>query len=397
MTAAPLAPSAAETPRVRTRLRRSVFWVVVVVAAVVFAVFTMLLTASGTPDGERYSLGNAGAEGSRAVAEVLRQQGVEVIAASSLDEARSAVAGGAATVLFTDPYGYLDDTGLAAVAGLGRSLVLVEPGSQELDVLAPGIEPAGAAEDAEEVAAACTLPAAERAGTVSRPTTTYRAVDDTTVEDSCFPSYDDAYGLVRLDTGPSTVTVLGTGDALTNGTITQAGNAALALGLLGENPTLVWYVPGPDDLAEGPSDTLGSLTPGWVTPVMLLGALVVVAAGVWRGRRFGPVVVENMPVTVRASETMEGRARLYARQGAHTRALDSLRIGTLARLSERLALPRQTDVVEVSRAVAAVTGRHVDEVHRILVGELPRSESELVAASDRLLLLEQEVARATLP
>jgi hypothetical protein len=167
---------------------------------------------------------------------------------------------------------------------------------------------------------------------------------------------------------------------------------------LGENPTLVWYLPGANDLdgADSPA-TLGELTPGWVTPVLLLLVLTVVAAGIWRGRRFGPVVVENLPVTVRASETMEGRARLYAKQAAFGRALDALRIGTIARLTEQLALPRHAGVVEVSRAVAAVTGRHVDEVHHILVGAVPRSEAELLALSDRLLVLEQEVSRATRP
>ncbi len=41
-----------------------------------------------------------------------------------------------------------------------------------------------------------------------------------------------------------------------------------------------------------------------------------IAAAFWRGRRFGPLVVENLPVTVRASETMLGRARLYEKSRA---------------------------------------------------------------------------------
>jgi hypothetical protein len=392
--------SPAETLRPRTALRKSLFWIVVVVAAIAFAIFTVVLTGSAAPDGERYSIDNAGPGGSRAVAEVLRQQGVDVVAAGTLDEARSAADDGDATVVFHDPYGYADDDRREALAALGDAVVLIEPGAAELEAIVPSVSLAGAAEPGDEVraGAGCALPAAERAGTVSQPTSTYRVTEASGADtETCFPSYDDAYGLITVDDGPSTITVLGTGDALTNDSITRYGNAALALGLLGENPTVVWYVPGAGDLEGGEPASLGSLTPPWVTPVMLLAALVVVAAGVWRGRRFGPVVVENMPVTVRASETMEGRARLYARQSAHARALDALRIGTVARLTERLALPRHASVVEVSRAVAAVTGRPVDQVHDTIVGAVPRSEAELIAYSDRLLVLEQEVARATTP
>ncbi|MFB2599253.1 DUF4350 domain-containing protein [Herbiconiux sp. P17] len=411
MTAAPPVEPAAtaaavdapvETPRLRTTFRRRLFWIVVPVVAVLVAIAIVLLTASGTPDVERYSIGNAGPTGSRAVAEVLRGQGVDVVAAGSLAEAQAA-AGNDSTVLFTDPYGFLDAAGLDALAGLGTDLVLVEPGTDELDALAPGIANAGAAEEADSVEAGsgCAIPAAQRAGSISQPAWTYRVLDDEgDTASACFRSYEDAYSLVqepRVNRGDSsTVTVLGAGDALTNERVAEAGNAALVLGLLGAHPTLVWYVPGPDDLAgDDAPPTIGELTPGWVTPVILLLILVTVAAGIWRGRRFGAVVVENLPVTVRASETMEGRARLYAKQGAHARALDALRIGTLSRLTVLLALPRHASVVEVSRAVAAVTGRNVDEVHDTLVGALPRNEGELLALSDRLLVLEQDVHRAT--
>ena len=71
------------------------------------------------------------------------------------------------------------------------------------------------------------------------------------------------------------------------------------------------------------------------------------------------------------------------------------RIGTISRLTVLLALPRHASVVEVSRAVAAVTGRNVDEVYSILVGAMPRNETDLLALSDRLLALEQDTTRVT--
>lgn len=405
MSAATLpAPAEVETPRVRRTLRRRLFWIGAAVVALVGAFLSILLGASGIPDVDRYSLDNAGEGGSRAVAEVLRQQGVDVVAADSLAEAQDAVAAadGRATILFADLYGYLDDERLGALAETvraGNDLVLVDPGSSELEALTDGIRNAGAAQplDTVEPGSACRIPAAERAGAISTPTNAYRTAADGDAA-TCYPSYDDAFALLQQDDGGGTVTVLGAGDVLTNDRVTLAGNAALALGLLGENETLVWYRASTADVPAGATPpSLGELTPGWVTPVLLLGILVVIAAGVWRGRRFGPVVVENLPVTVRASETSEGRARLYAKEGAHGRALDALRIGTIGRLTGLLNLPRYADVVEVSRSVAAVTGRHVDEVYDILLGSAPRSEAELLDTSDRLLVLEQQVRRATDP
>lgn len=394
-----------ETATVGRTARRWLFWIVAVLAVVVFAIVTTLATSSAAPDTDVFSIENAGPDGSRAVAEVLRQQGVDVVAASTLDDAQDAAAAatGPVTVLFADPFGYLDDERLDQVADLGDDLVLVEPGSAELDALAPGIATAGAAEDADSVSAGCTLPAAQKAGEISRPNLTYRVLDANasgsagSAVQTCFRSYDDAYAVIQLPSEGGSTTVLGAGDVLTNDAATAYGNGALALNLLGKNATLVWYLPGFDDVGDGAPATLGELTPDWVTPVLLLLIVTTIAAGIWRGRRFGPVVVENLPVTVRASETLEGRARLYARQGAHARALDSLRIGTLSRLTVQLALPRHATVVEVSRSVAAVTGRHVDEVHDLLVGGMPRSEADLLRYSDALLVLEQQVARATAP
>ncbi len=398
----PPAPSAprdavAVTPRLRSTARRWVFWVVVVVLAVLGAGFAVLATASAIPDAGRYSIESAGPGGSKAVAEVLLQQGVDVVRADTLAEAQAAVAGHDATLLYTDPFGYLDAAKLRQLHGLGAELVLVDPSSAELSILAPGIAPAGVVEDSPTVDAGCTLPAAERAGIISRSGTTFRPVGGAAAV-SCFRSFDDAFSVVQVqpaDGGP--VTVLGAGDVITNDAVAQNGNAALALGLLGAHPTLVWYLPTAADAAGTTPPTLGDLTPGWVTPVVLLALLVVVSAGVWRGRRFGAVVVENLPVTVRASETMEGRARLYARQGAYARALDALRIGTVSRLTETLALPRHAPVAEVALAAAAVAGLPTAGVYDTLVGAMPASERELLDYSDRLLTLEQAVHRATDP
>lgn len=386
-----------ETPRAGTRLRRWLFWILASVAAILLAGFTLLSSFRGLVDQGLYSPTSPSAAGSKALVEVLKQQGVDVVETGSLDETRQAVsdASGRVTVMMADLYGYLDDDKLESLGALDADLVLPTPSQDQLDILAPGVRETAVESSADTVQADCGIPAAERAGEVSQADYAYRTSSSDAT--GCFETGDGAYGLVRLDQGDRTVDVLGVGDALRNDSIPLAGNAALALGLLGEDPTLVWYLPGSADLPEDAPPTIQELTPGWVTPVILLLILVFVASAIWRGRRLGPVVVEEMPVVVRARETAEGRARLYARQGATLRAIDALRIGTVQRLSTALNLSRSSDLTEVVAAVSAVTGRPSAEVYDTLVGAVPAGEADLQALSDRLLVLEREVRTATRP
>jgi hypothetical protein len=392
------APAEATTPTLRTTAKRWRFWFIL--AAVAIVGLLIIAVASGTTGGSGapYSITSAAPDGSKALAEVLRQQGVDVVRADTLDEAKDEVtAAPGATLAFADPNAYLSDSRLAVAAELADTVVLFLPGSDELGAFAPGIAPAGPPEKVDGVEAGCSLPAATRAGSVIGDGRTYRAVGDTAAE-LCFRSSDDAFSLVRTETDEGTVTVVGTADVLSNEGIVGAGNAALALGILGENDTLVWYVPTADDVEADGSADIASLTPNWVTPVLLLAVFTFIAAAIWRGRRLGALVVENLPVTVRSRETMEGRARLYARSGAFAHALDSLRIGTITRLSSVLGLPRNATVDEVAISAAAVLPDWPPaDIRSILVGAIPSGEADLVALSDRLLLLESAVTRAVRP
>jgi hypothetical protein len=122
-----------------------------------------------------------------------------------------------------------------------------------------------------------------------------------------------------------------------------------------------------------------------------------VAAGIWRGRRFGPLVAERLPVTVRAAETTEGRARLYAQARDALHAADQLRIGSLGRLGRMLALGPSASAEEVADAAAARTGIDRGAVRAILIDELPHTDAELVALDQRLRALEEAVHTAVRP
>jgi hypothetical protein len=225
----------------------------------------------------------------------------------------------------------------------------------------------------------------------------YRVIGQGADATTCFGSGSKVFSLIRLESGSHTVTVLGTSDAFSNEHVAERGNAALALNLLGANPRLVWYLPTIDDSAVAGGPSIAELTPVWVSPVLALLVIVAIVAAFWRGRRMGPLVIENLPVTVRASETMEGRARLYQKGAARLRALDALRVGTIDRLAAQCGLPRLASVDDVIAAVAQLTASDPLEVRSLLLDDAPRTDRDLVRLSDRLLELERSVARATRP
>lgn len=385
------------TPTARRVLRRLVFWVALVVIAAIVTLVLVFGRGSLTA-GEPLSISNADPTGSRALAQVLRAHGVEVSEAGSLSQAQDAAAShsGDVTTLVYDRDFWLSTQQAQRLTDIPGDIVLVQPGIDALHALAPGVEPAGSASGALD--AACSFPAAQRAGTIDAGDDALGYDTGSGASASCFTAPDGGgAALVITQSDGRRVIVLGSTAVLANGTIPDRGAAALALGMLGAHGHLVWYIPGPGDDTGGEGLSIAQLTPGWVTPLVCLGLLMLVAAGLWRGRRLGALVVERMPVVVRASEIMEGRARLYARNSTRLHALDALRIGTLRRLIGLLGLPRHANVDEVVVAVADLTGRHPGAVHDILVDAVPRSDADLVRQSDELERIEDAVRSALHP
>ena len=400
--AGPQAPEGSPSPEVLTSspgrvLRRRGGWIAVIAVVVLAGIALVIIRSSSNVSADRLDPTNPGPEGSRALVQVLEARGVTVKSTDSLSDTLSEVGDPSdTTVLVYDPHGVMSSAQRTAMLGLGTDVVAVEPGLLALDELAPSVGLAG--ERSGTFSADCAVTAVHKAGTVTGSGLGYRADPTSTATTACLTTKGIS-GLVQVrDTGSGdrTVTVLGLGSTLENGTIASRGNAALALNLLGAHHTLIWYIASYADLQGGSGPTIADLTPNWVTPLLILLLLTGVAAMVWRGRRFGPIVIENLPVTVRASETMEGRARLYARANARLRALDALRIGTIDRLATATGQPRVATVDEVIDAVAGLLGRDRGEIASLLLDAIPTNDAALVHFSDLLLALESDVARAVL-
>ncbi|WP_317231340.1 DUF4350 domain-containing protein, partial [Clavibacter sp. MX14-G9D] len=228
--------------------------------------------------------------GTQALARVLAAQGVDVTLAGTLAEARAAVGDGDDATLVLGPTSdRLDDDRLAEVGRLATRTVLLSPDFRTLRAIAPDVAAGGAAEsDDRALDARCALPAAAAAGSLPDDAPVFRFVGaDASAAVTCFPDdTGDAFALLEVPAALApggTVVVLDADPVLTNDRIGEQGSAALALGVLGERPRLVWYTPSPDDAAGDAPPTLGQLTPGWVTPAILLLGAAALAAAVWRG------------------------------------------------------------------------------------------------------------------
>ncbi|WP_082569260.1 DUF4350 domain-containing protein [Microbacterium sp. Root180] len=373
-----------EAPPVRRRHVGT--WVAIGVAVlVVGAVGAALAASSQWMERDALDPESAGPSGTRALARILDDHGVEVRIARDHQEVAALLAGDADTLVLPDTPSLTDER-LRELVDLASDVVLIEPRSRTLDLLFPNAAMAGSAPSAV-VSPACDLGDAERAGGIA-PGALFTAPGDVT---ACYP-VDGAHALLTALDGDRRSTAVDGTVLFTNEHLAENGNAALGMNLMGRHPLVVWYQPGLGDTDLADTDfTLGELTPPWVSPVIVLLLVAGVAAGIWRGRRFGPLVAERLPVTVRAAETTEGRARLYAQSRDALHAADQLRIGTLERLARLLGLGAGASAQEITDAAAARAGLDRGAARRTLLDEVPATDADLVDLSQRLRQLEDAV------
>ena len=345
------------------------------------AAITTYLTA--TRPGGRLDPEATGPDGGHALVALLRAHGVTVVVASSVDEAVNAARPGS-LLLFGQTQRITSEPLMKHLADGSGDLLLVEPTSRARAALSPGIRSAGAesADDSPD----CALREANQAGAVDfGPSNTFRAVGDASVT-SCYGG-----ALVRYRDGDRSVTVLGSTEFMTNGALLRAGNAALAMNLAGGHSRLVWFAPQHIEGGSAAKGEIFDLIPENVTWMVLQLCLTVALIAVWKGRRIGPLVAEDLPVVVRASETVEGRGRLYRSRRARDRAAQALRTATLQRLLVRLGLGADAQPPAVVQAIAARNRSDPEMLRHILFGPPPATDSDLVALSHALDDVERQV------
>lgn len=354
--------------------------------------------------------GGTGPHGSARLAELLTARGVTVRRVTSSTEAVDAVrtAGGPTSVFVPAP-DLLTPRFLATVRRdfASHRVVLLRPGMASAARVHLGTGPTRWA--TRMVAPGCATDFARNAGPAAVSRSSYRPfAEDAEIE--CYQG-----GVVGIDIGGAQIIAVGATDPFRNDRIDEAGNAALATGLLGRDSVLIWVdvhraeprEPAPP--VELPRyrrpDRVGSAdNPLWTAFPPLLWAGLATLAGiavlisVTRARRIGPPVHEPLPVVVPATETVLGRGRLYARIRARADSWATLRQVALRRIGAVCGRPDdgrdEPDDAFVAR-VAARSGIPPQRVRAALAPTALERDGDLMHAVAELDALVAAVLRGT--
>lgn len=153
------------SPTLSTVLRRGRVWGLLLALV---AVGTVLLTAATgarvpAPD---LDVDSAAPVGARALAEVLREQGVDVVRADGLDSAIAALSP-SSTLLINDPDSALDEKQYSQLAQAAAAVVLIAPAAA-LDGILPGVAFAGVSLNEGVLPAPCPCPRPSAPGVCPR-------------------------------------------------------------------------------------------------------------------------------------------------------------------------------------------------------------------------------------
>lgn len=388
--------------------RQHKFWLVCAAIFVVLSLLGIIVGSSGERSSGTLSITNPAPAGAQGAASVLRNQGVKVTATDSLADTTHALAAngpGNTTVLFYDPNNLLPPAKAAAlsaaVQGSGGKLVAIAPGPLATKKFSADLASTGTTAGTASAAARCTIPAALAAETIDGGAPALGSASATVPlrlykgAATCFsPSGKTTAGGYLAGNSSGDIAVLGNPGVVINQNLANRGNAALTFGLLGSTPNLLWYTVSVKDIPVAEQQQpLSDFMPEWIFPASAWLLIVALLGMFWRGRRNGPLVTEPLPVIVKASETLSGRARLYQNARAVDTAARTLQLATMTRLARKLRLGISAEPAAVVEAVVAVSGRKHQEVHALLLGEAPKTEKDMLSMAVELTALEEEVAK----
>jgi hypothetical protein len=299
---------------------------------------------------------NPGPDGAQALAQVLGDHGVDLdIVRSAAELERTDLSGASVVITSTDNLGRSTARRLAGTVTT-TPVLIIDAGPEVVGLLSRSGTPSMFAPQGP-LSAQCADTRLTGLEVEADLVVSYPAVDA-----GCFP---DAQGGVLFAPQDEALSLFGAGAALSNSQITRADNAAVALRLLGNSDRLVWYVPS-------------------------------LALMLWRGRRFGPLASEPLPVVVRAIETTQSRGRLYRKARDRDHAAATLRGAAQARAAHRLGLGRNRVERQVLEQVARHTGLTLDEVGPLmsLLGPVPDSDTALNTLAEELAAIDDQLRKA---
>lgn len=389
-------PPAAGVPLLKRGWFRLTALAVLTTILFVLALVGLLSSASRSRTNDPGSHNKVGAA---AVAALIGRQGVDVSTSSDVSESTAQIRD-RTTLVVSNPDAVTASQWRAVLARSPDDVVVLSGGSSTLTALGAPVTVGPSPQVPRELAPGCSDPDANRAGSVvvslTSPDLTadlaprYVAGSSDLVTCYADPSANGAAGYLAYVQGGTTVHLFAGG--LQNGSLEQAGNASFSMALLGQHPRLVWLT-ARSVAAQAPDAPRANpvlvLPRGWGWAGVMSAFTLVVVAG-WRGRRFGPILEENLPVRVRACETVEGHGRLYFRNDARGRAADILRSAARNRLQAQFG---QSDPGALVSLISDRVGASDQRVSNLLFGPPPGTDAELIGLQQALQLLEKEVRR----
>jgi hypothetical protein len=385
------------------------------VVGALFVLVVLVIAFTGSDENNTaLSTLNPGPYGTRALAEVARDQGADVREVDRLGSAR--ITDPATTTLVVADGSYLQTFQARSILDYPGDVVVFGGASAFFSALE--LELSDTWSEPGTFPANCADPDAVAAGTVASVGMTISGELPADAE-GCFPAASGEWVLVTLDRDGRRLVVVSDSEIPTNASVAKEGNAALALRAIGKHPHIVWYVgsawdgstltwtvpvdPEPGEPGGGSGSGSGGspaspeaapdfLPPG--TGTFLYGlAVALIVVVLWRARRFGALVVEPLPVVIRSSEATKGRARLYRAARSYGRAGTALRAGAATRLAKRLGVSRYDSQEALIAAISRATSKRGEEVADVLFGAPPQSESDMMDLALALDELEREVHR----
>lgn len=287
-------------------------------------------------------------------------------------------------------------------------IILLEPSQQILDKV--GIQ--AQALTVQEALAASNSPncSAEMLSPVNELDSKFRSktYESDEADHVCFPAIPiidnvNRGGLLTFTQQQKQTILLGNAYALTNRHLASKDSAALGLALVGNNKNVIWADPRAADLkgqqgTSGEGGRRGGIPPqlSWLNLLAWWSVFLAIVAAFWRGRRLGRIVVEYLPVMVRASETAKGLGRSYSVSASHERSLELLQSAAALRIAKKLGVPSYTPRSELISVVASALGRSSEDIESVLTRKAHTAQ-DLISGTANLDSLERQVRRLVEP
>ncbi len=365
--------------RVPTFLRHPITWLLVIV--VIASAYLTYLSARG--NGDQPFLDDPSEQGGLAFRRLTEQYNV------NLERTAHPKQGSTVLVMSSTSLGSAD---LAEFVKQGGTVVAAGRFPAELDVK----DIRDDARNNPVLQPQCNASWAQGVGSVRVASSrTYPVMKASESDVGCFPSGTSTYFAVEKHVGLGRMILLTTDQMFTNELIGEQDNAVLVANLIGAQGggTLQILDPSvdPGNDANFSDKSLLEVVPAAFYMAMLQVVVVFVVLALNRGRRFGRLVTEDLPVKLPASALVVAQGELMDTAGQTNATAAVLRSDVRRKVALLVGADPTLDADSLVATVESRTGIEPRRLRYVLVDSPVSNGSQLLALSQEIERLHQEV------